>query len=138
MAKRGGISKSEFLLGLGEYLVFEGEHFDLVKETQCRGVTTPNKLSLVMSCKQNQQRPPCSLKYWQTSQYLHFAMTLFRQDTFSFNIFLQSYKCKLISFVCSRWRAEARADENGRLSSAVLTEGYKCSFVKGEGGIWRS
>lgn len=59
---------------------------------------------------------------------------MLRQGTFSFNIFLSSYECKLISFVCMGWKAEARTGENGRLGPAALPERYKCSFIKRENG----
>jgi hypothetical protein len=59
---------------------------------------------------------------------------MLRQGMFSFNIFLSSYECKLISFVCTRWKAEAKIVENRRLGSAALPERYKCSFTKGENG----
>lgn len=36
MGKRGGGQSGRFLLGLGEYLEFEREHSDLVKETTLR------------------------------------------------------------------------------------------------------
>lgn len=53
---------------------------------------------------------------------------------FFFNIFLLSYECKLIFFVCMRWKVEVKIVENRRLGFVVLFERYKCFFIKGENG----